>query len=84
MSRKSSPYVNVEPVALDESRLSVRQRDPQQHLTTSVQDLVSVITQLANDATEDRKLITELQTENRRILERLEHHIETGHDQPNQ
>lgn len=63
-------------------QLALQQRDTQQNLTASVQDLVSMITQLANDATEDRKLITGLQTENRRILERLENHIQDGHQQP--
>ncbi len=66
-------------LASQQRDLASQQRDTQQNLTASVQDLVSMITQLATDAAEDRKLITGLQTENRRILERLEGHIQDGH-----
>jgi uncharacterized membrane protein YccC len=64
-------------------QLALQQRNTQTELTNSIQDLVSMMAQLANDATEDRKLITGLQTENRRILERLEQHINNSHgEQP--
>jgi hypothetical protein len=63
-------------------QLGLQQRETQQSLTASVQDLVSMITQLAEEAAEDRKLIVGLQTESRRILERLEGHLENGHGQP--
>lgn len=60
-------------------QLSLQQRDTQQNLIASIEDVVNMITLLANDAAEDRKLIVGLQTENRRILERLGNHIEDGH-----
>jgi hypothetical protein len=60
-------------------QLAIQQRDTQAQLTNSVQDLVGMVTQLANDAAEDRKLIIGLQTENRRVLEWLEQHMSDGH-----
>jgi hypothetical protein len=67
-------------------QLAIQQRDTQAQLTNSIQDLVNMITQLAKEAAEDRKIIQEIQTEvrglqieNRRILDRLDQHLSDGH-----
>lgn len=62
--------------------LALEQRATQQELTHSITDVVGMLTQLATDAAEDRKLIIGLQTENCRILERLEQHMNNGHGEP--
>jgi hypothetical protein len=72
-------------------QLALQQRDAQAETRASINDLIGMIGTLSQNADRHWAAIQEmqsevrgLQTENRRILERLEHHIETGHDQANQ
>lgn len=60
--------------------LAIQQQQGQiNDLRASVEDTVSMIGSLANDMHEMQSEIRGLQTENRRILERLEVHFSDGH-----
>jgi prophage DNA circulation protein len=76
----------IQHLALQQRELALQQRDAQADMRASVVDLVDMIGTLSQNADRHWEAIQEmqsevrgLQTENRRILERLEGHLENGH-----
>ncbi len=78
----------IQQIALQQRDLATQQHDGQSETRASINDLINMISTLSQNADRHWTTIQEmqsevrgLQTENRRILERLEGHLDTGHGQ---